>query len=109
MPGLEIIHRKSRSDDRLDGAGLRSLEVPAGAQLARCFLHDLEQDGRDAAFLGRQVDVARRHRQPVTLAHGFGTDHLDAKVEVGSHARHHPQLLEILFAEDGDVGPALRE
>ena len=65
--------------------------------------------GAVAPLLRRQIDVARRHREAVALAHGSGADHLDAEVEIARHLRDHPQLLKILLAEDRDIRPALRE
>jgi hypothetical protein len=58
---------------------------------------------------GDKKDVARRHRQAIAFAHGARADYLDAEVEIARHPRHHPQLLEILLAEDGEIGPDLRE
>ena len=61
------------------------------------------------SLLRRQIDVARGHREAVALAHGAGSDHLDAKVEIPRHPGDDPQLLKILLAEHREVRTDLRE
>jgi len=51
----------------------------------------------------------RDDREPVAFAHRLRSDHLDAEVEIGRHARYHPKLLIVLFAEDCEIRPYLRE
>src|SRR5579863_8011546 len=109
MPNLEIIQREPGTPDHLGAAGYRGFGLIARAQAAGAFLHGTKQHRRGAALLRRQVDIARRHRESVTLAYGFGTDHLHAEVEVCRHLRYDAQLLIVLFPKDGEVRSALRK
>ena len=106
---LEIVERKAGACDQFGAAGDRGPNVFAGAQALRGLLHGAIQHRRRPPFLRRQIDVARGHREAVALPHGSRADHLDAEIEIARHLRHHPQLLKILFAEDREIRPALRE
>ena len=109
VPDFEIIQREACAGDHFGAAGHRGLDIVAGPQPPRAFLHGAVQHRRGAPLFRRQIDVARRHREAVALAHGARAHHLDAEVEIRRHPRHHPQLLEILFAEDREIRPHLRE
>ena len=52
-----------------------------------------------------KVGVARRQSEAVLVADGRHAEDLDAELEVLSHPPDDRELLEILFAEQGDVGP----
>ena len=52
-----------------------------------------------------EVDVAAAHRQPVGLAHRGHRDDVDREVEVAHHPPDEQQLLGVLLAEVGAVGP----
>ena len=109
VPDLEIIQREACAGDQRGAAGHRGPDVVARAQPPGAFLHGAVQHGRHAAFIPRQIDVARGHREAVALAHGARSHHLDAEIEVAGHSRHHTQLLVVLFAEDREIRPALRK
>ncbi|AAW75616.1 ATPases involved in chromosome partitioning [Xanthomonas oryzae pv. oryzae KACC 10331] len=59
--------------------------------------------GRDRALFGRQILIARAHRQAIGLAHDAAAQDLDRKRQVGHHLPDHSQLLVILLAEGGHV------
>ncbi|MEY9286259.1 hypothetical protein ABIA03_007451 [Bradyrhizobium yuanmingense] len=109
MADLVIVEHQAGRLDHLRTAGHRRRDRIAGTDAPGALLHGAVEDNGGLALLGREVDVARGHRESVALAHGAGADHLDTEVEVARHLRHHAQLLEILFAEDRDIRPALRE
>ncbi len=62
----------------------------------------MQRDGA-LAFAGAQVDVAARERQPVPVAHRAHRLDAHRDVEVGDEPADDGELLEILFAEQGDV------
>ncbi len=55
------------------------------------------------AFRWVHVAIARRHREPVRLAHGRHAHDLEGHGKVAHHALDHLELLIILFAEEGAV------
>ena len=61
------------------------------------------QRQRGGPLVGRQPGVAARQGQPVGLAHRRAPHDRHRDRQVGDHAAHHGQLLEVLLAE---VGPA---
>ena len=63
------------------------------------------QHQRLAALRRIEIDVATRHREPVRLAHDRRADDLDVEQQVAGQAANHLELLEVLLAEDRDVGP----
>ena len=65
---------------------------------------ELRQVRGAAAFVGRQVRVARAHRQAVRLADNRAHADVDRHVQVGHHLPHDERLLIILAAEVGPVG-----
>jgi hypothetical protein len=68
---FKIIQGKTGAPDDLGAAGKRPGQIVAGAQARRGLLHGAEQFRRHAPLFRREVDVAGRHREPVTLAHGL--------------------------------------
>ena len=52
----------------------------------------------------RQIDVTRTQRQAVGLAHNRHADDLHRHIEIAHHALDHGELLEILAAEEGNIG-----
>ena len=76
----------------------------------RCNIGDgLVQPWRDAALFGGEVGVARGQGEAVGLAHRRRADDLERQVEVAHHLPDDAELLVVLLAEHGDVGPHLRE
>ena len=55
------------------------------------------------SFRFRQIAVARTHRQAIGLPDDGMADNLDGKVEITDHPADYRQLLQVLFAEDGDM------
>ena len=64
---------------------------------------------RDCPLGRRQPCIARRQRQPVSLPDGFARHDLDRDVEIARHAADDMKLLEILLAEECQVGAGLQE
>ena len=66
-------------------------------------------DRRRSAFLGREVDVARRERQAVRLPYGRAGDDLGRQRQVAGHLPDDHDLLRVLLAEVGVLGADQRE
>ena len=69
------------------------VDASSPARSARC------STGASCPLLGRQVAVARRHRQAVVLAHGLAEHEPHRDVEIAHHALDHRALLRVLAAE----------
>src|SRR5262245_17545288 len=77
----------------------------AGANCVACRGQGPEQRDRKLAFAGVEPPVARARRQAVWLPYSRDADDRERQVEVGCQPPDDRQLLRILFAEVGDVGP----
>ena len=63
-----------------------------------------EDDG-PASLVGIEVAVAAGQGEPVGLAHGLGADDVDPQAQVAAQLTDQHELLVVLLAEHGDVGP----
>ena len=109
MPRVQIVQRKTGVGHFLAAIAHDIRDSVSRAQPRGAFLQRPEQNRRSRAMFGREIDIARRHREPVALALDRRTDDLDPQVEVAGHLGHHFELLIVFFTEDREVGPGLGE
>src|SRR5262249_37305597 len=107
VPRFEIVKLKARGLDL--GAALvehtrHMFAMPDRSGASR--EHAVERR-RLSALRSREVGVARRHREAVQLADGWGGDDLDRQIKIGREPCHDFELLEILLAEYRNIGKAL--
>ncbi len=82
--------------------------LPANDCLPRLF-QSPRQRHRPCRSFGRQIGVPRGKGEAIVVAHRRHASDGNAQPKVGLHPADHRQLLEILFAKEGQVGPDGRE
>jgi len=98
--------RKARLTEGLHCLGLDKLVVRStGRDLISNPGQHAVQSGGLVSLLGAQATIAGAHGQAISISDRRQALYLNLHMEVGNHALNDAQLLEVLLAEHGDVGP----
>src|SRR5262245_49398078 len=107
MTRLNVINRKLGFGEIGAGRVKRRLDwdIPRDRMCAlakRC-----KKARRTCALFGRQINISGGEREPVFFTHRGRRNDFRFEIEVARQLRDHLELLEILFAKDREIGPAL--